>query len=252
MPLMVMRLGVSGLLSVEGQPEAAAVDAVSAVDTGCAVAVPPVLSQKDDVATATATRTAPVRLTGSSRVVASGCSEGRRYARIAGTGGEIGKFPHVSGPGRAERVHPRTTGYLFVTLGYEIGATRSGAAAAGLGGPGPRRPRDRHRRPGRRLAGRRRRSGAAPPTGPSPADPRLADHPEYLADGEVGLVLGDVVPGGHDHLPGQRAEHEPVPLGPHVGALLVVVVEVAVVVADDGHGDPADALAVLPCPVLDG
>src|SRR5829696_54343 len=134
MPLMVMRLGVSGLLSVEGQPEAAAVDAVSAVDTGCAVAVPPVLSQKDDVATATATRTAPVRLTGSSRVVASGCSEGRRYARIAGTGGEIGKFPHVSGPGRAERVRPGTMGYLSVTLGYEIESCRSGAADAGLGG----------------------------------------------------------------------------------------------------------------------
>src|SRR5215203_1772329 len=85
MPLMVMRLGVSGLLSVEGQPEAAAVDAVSAVDTGCAVAVPPVLSQKDDVATATATRTAPVRLTGSSRLL-------RRAARkVDGTRASRGR-----------------------------------------------------------------------------------------------------------------------------------------------------------------
>src|SRR5215213_2954943 len=93
MPLIVMRRGVSGLLSVDGQPEAADVDAVSAVDTGCAVAVPPVLSQKDDVATATATSTAPVRLTGSSRVVASGCSEGRRYARGSGREAKPGSSP---------------------------------------------------------------------------------------------------------------------------------------------------------------
>jgi hypothetical protein len=63
---MVMRLGVSGLVSVAGQP-VADVDLVDDVGTGSAAAWPPVASHEDEVAITTATRTAPVRFTASSR-----------------------------------------------------------------------------------------------------------------------------------------------------------------------------------------
>jgi hypothetical protein len=63
---MVMRRGVSGLLSVAGQPVAADV-LVEVVGTGPAAAWPPVASHEDEAAITTATRTAPVRFTASSR-----------------------------------------------------------------------------------------------------------------------------------------------------------------------------------------
>ena len=60
-----MRLGVNGLFTVAGQ--LADVDLADVVDTGWAAAWPPLASQEDDVAITTATRTAPVRFTGSSK-----------------------------------------------------------------------------------------------------------------------------------------------------------------------------------------
>jgi hypothetical protein len=54
------------LLSVAGQPVAADV-LVEVVGTGPAAAWPPVASHEDEVAITTATRTAPVRFTASSR-----------------------------------------------------------------------------------------------------------------------------------------------------------------------------------------
>jgi hypothetical protein len=63
---MVMRRGVKGLFTVAGQLVADVVR-TDVVGTGWAAAWPPVASHEDDVAMTTATSTAPVRFTGSSR-----------------------------------------------------------------------------------------------------------------------------------------------------------------------------------------